>query len=47
VDVVPKGQLALCFNYDEVFYVVGTVEEIRRMLTNARMDLRPIEEEER
>jgi hypothetical protein len=44
VDVVPEGQVALCFNYDEVFYIQGTVDEVRRVLTTARMDLRLIEE---
>ena len=46
VDTVPKGQIALCFNYDEVFYLQGTPLEIRRLLTNARMLLRKEEFEE-
>lgn len=45
-DTVPEGKVALVMSYDEVFYLVGTVEEIRRFLTGARMDLRLIEEEE-
>jgi hypothetical protein len=43
VDVVPEGQVALCFNYDEVFYLQGTLGEVRRVLNTARMRLREIE----
>lgn len=39
VDVVPEGQVALCFNYDEVFYLQGTPREVRRVLTDASMKL--------
>lgn len=36
VDVLPPGIVALCFNYDEVFYVQGTVSEVGEMLDRAR-----------
>jgi hypothetical protein len=29
VDTVPAGRVALVFNYDEVFYVQGTLAELR------------------
>ena len=35
-DTVPEGELALCFSYDEVFYVVGTKEELLKLLDRAR-----------
>lgn len=44
-DVVPEGQLALCFNYDEVFYIQGTIEDVFYVLDRARFELRKIEEE--
>jgi hypothetical protein len=47
VDVVPEGQVALCFNYDEVFYIQGRMEDVFYVLDRARTDLRRIEEEER
>jgi hypothetical protein len=34
-DVVPEGQIALCFNYDEVFYLQGTPREVSELLTRA------------
>jgi hypothetical protein len=46
-DVVPDGQLALCFNYDEVFYIQGTMEDVFYVLDRARTDLRAIEKEQR
>lgn len=36
VDEIPKGIVALCFGYDEVFYVQGTVSEVGEMLDRAR-----------
>lgn len=36
VDVLPPGIVALCFNYDEVFYVQGTQSEVGEMLDRAR-----------
>lgn len=47
VDVVPEGQIALCFNYDEVFYIQGTPEEVGRALGRARMALALHAEKER
>lgn len=35
VDVVPEGQIALCFNYDEVFYLQGTPAEVMTLITKA------------
>ena len=35
VDVIPEGQIALAFNYDEVFYLQGTPVEVRALLTKA------------
>jgi hypothetical protein len=34
-DVVPEGQIALAFNYDEVFYIQGTPVEVRILITRA------------
>ena len=34
-DVVPEGQIALAFNYDEVFYLQGTGTEVYRLLQRA------------
>lgn len=36
VDVIPDGQIALCFNYDEVFYLQGTPREVIMALEAAR-----------
>jgi hypothetical protein len=36
VDVLPSGIVALCFNYDEVFYVQGTISEVGEMLDRGR-----------
>ena len=38
-DVVPEGQIALCFNYDEVFYLQGTMEDVFWVLDRARHKL--------
>lgn len=46
VDVVPEGEVALCFNYDEVFYIQGTLPDVFYVLDRARTDLRRIEEEQ-
>jgi hypothetical protein len=35
-DVVPEGQLALCFSYDEVFYIVGPKDGLLQLLDRAR-----------
>lgn len=34
-DVIPAGQMAVAFNYDEVFYIQGTPSEIRDLLFKA------------
>lgn len=34
-DVVPEGKIALAFNYDEVFYVQGTPDEVGALLVDA------------
>jgi len=36
VDVVPEGQIALCFNYDEVFYIQGTATELVNLLAQGQ-----------
>lgn len=40
-DTVPEGQIALCLSYDEVFYIVGTPEQLSTLLSWA---LRRVEE---
>lgn len=32
LDTVPEGEYALCFNYDEVFYVQGTKQDLENLL---------------
>ena len=44
-DVVPEGQVALAFNYDEVFYIQGTIADVFYVLDRARWELRKVEEE--
>jgi hypothetical protein len=44
-DEVPEGQIALAFNYDEVFYIQGTPEEIGTLLTRAQTALAEASEE--
>jgi hypothetical protein len=44
-EVVPEGQIALAFNYDEVFYIQGTIADVFYVLDRARWELRKIEEE--
>lgn len=39
-DVVPEGQVALVFNYDEVFYIQGTVADLWSLLDRARWQLK-------
>ena len=34
-DEVPEGHIALAFNYDEVFYVQGTPDEVHKLLVEA------------
>jgi len=34
-DEVSEGNVAVAFNYDEVFYVVGTPEDVRSLLQAA------------
>jgi hypothetical protein len=34
-EVVPEGQMALAFNYDEVFYIQGAPAEISEFLARA------------
>jgi len=48
VDVVPEGQIALCFNYDEVFYIQGTPEELVRLLAQGQRTIgwQPDEDDE-
>lgn len=43
-DIVPDGQVALIINYDEVFYIQGTVEQVRDFITRADKALRRVEE---
>lgn len=45
-DVVPEGQIALVFNYDEVFYIQGTLPDLFFVLGRADWELRRIEKEE-
>ena len=35
-DVVPEGEIALAFNYDEVFYLQGTAEDLHYVLDVAK-----------
>lgn len=42
-DVVPEGQIALAFSYDEVFYLQGTPQQVRELLEVA-LDRVKIEE---
>ena len=44
-DVVPEGEIALCFNYDEVFYIQGTLPDLFFVLDRARWELNRIEKE--
>lgn len=44
-DVVPEGQVALVFNYDEVFYVQGTMADLWSLLERARWQLQHLEKE--
>lgn len=41
-DVVPEGQVALAFNYDEVFYIQGAVPDLLDLLDQARMELQKV-----
>lgn len=34
-DIIPEGQMALVFSYDEVFYIQGTAEQLRKLLQRA------------
>lgn len=43
-DVIPDGQVALIINYDEVFYIQGTVAQLRDFITRADRALRRVEE---
>jgi tagatose-1,6-bisphosphate aldolase len=43
-DIIPDGEVALIINYDEVFYVQGTVEQLRDFITRADKALRRVEE---
>lgn len=47
-DVVREGHVAVVFEYDEVFYIEGTPERLRRILRGAlaRIDLVAPEEED-
>lgn len=45
-DVVPEGQIALCLNYDEVFYIQGTIEDVFYVLDRARWELTKAEQEQ-
>lgn len=42
-DIVPEGQMAVVFNYDEVFYLVGTAEDLSQVLGAARSLVRYVE----
>jgi hypothetical protein len=41
-DVVPEGQVALAFNYDEVFYIQGTPAEVKALLTKAKLTVESV-----
>jgi hypothetical protein len=41
-DVVDEGQIALAFNYDEVFYLQGTPREVMELLTKAERALESV-----
>lgn len=43
VDAVPEGQVALIFNYDEVFYITGTRQDLKALLHTG---LRGLDEED-
>ena len=43
-EIVPDDQVALIINYDEVFYIQGTVEQVRDFITRADKALRRVEE---
>ena len=34
-DVIPEGHIALAFNYDEVFYLQGTADDLQTLLVDA------------
>ena len=34
-DIIPAGQMAVAFNYDEVFYIQGTPGEVVDLLARA------------
>ena len=38
-DEVPEGHIALAFNYDEVFYIQGTPDEVHQLLVDAIVKL--------
>ena len=42
-DIVPEGQIALCFWYDEVFYIVGTPEELKALMGAGLASVRFVE----
>jgi hypothetical protein len=41
-DVVPEGQIALAFSYDEVFYIQGTPGEVAELIGNAERLLKSV-----
>lgn len=43
-DIIPDKQVALIINYDEVFYIQGTIEEVRDFINRADKALRRVEE---
>lgn len=43
-DIIPDDQVALIVNYDEVFYIQGTIAQLRDFITRADKALRRVEE---
>jgi hypothetical protein len=46
-DIIPEGQIALAFNYDEVFYLQGTPAEVRALLIKAERSVESIIQKEK
>lgn len=38
-DIIPAGQVAVVFGYDEVFYLQGTAKDLSVLLGNAQVGL--------
>lgn len=46
-DVLPEGQIALAFNYDEVFYIQGTPGEVAELIGKAERLLESVIQRQR